>query len=123
MLPKDPMILLSWVNTRLRDEYASLDALCEDHAGDVRQLCDRDDVDIAHDRHPCVAAHGAAHDPAEQVARVASGHFARAVVEMMHGQAGRFYKMIYCKSHRRYPFAGTGSAGPEEIVVFKFVSY
>jgi hypothetical protein len=30
MLPKDPMILLSWVNTRLRDDYPSLDALCED---------------------------------------------------------------------------------------------
>lgn len=30
MLPKDPMILLSYVNTRLRDEYDSLDALCED---------------------------------------------------------------------------------------------
>ena len=30
MLPKDPMILLSWVNTQLRDEYPSLDALCED---------------------------------------------------------------------------------------------
>ncbi len=30
MLPKDPMILLSWLNTRLRDEYPDLDALCED---------------------------------------------------------------------------------------------
>ena len=30
MLPKDPMILLSWINTRLRDEYRDLDALCED---------------------------------------------------------------------------------------------
>jgi hypothetical protein len=30
MLPKDPMILLSVVNTKLRDEYDSLDALCED---------------------------------------------------------------------------------------------
>lgn len=30
MLPKDPMILLSYVNTRLRDEYESLDALCAD---------------------------------------------------------------------------------------------
>jgi len=30
MLPKDPMILLSWLNTHLRDEYDSLDALCED---------------------------------------------------------------------------------------------
>ena len=29
MLPKDPMILLSYVNTQLRDNYNSLDALCE----------------------------------------------------------------------------------------------
>ena len=29
MLPKDPMILLSYVNTQLRDNYDSLDALCE----------------------------------------------------------------------------------------------
>jgi len=28
MLPKDPNILLSFVNTRLRDEYSNLDALC-----------------------------------------------------------------------------------------------
>ncbi len=38
MLPKDPMILLSWVNTRLRDEYASLDALCEDQDADRTEL-------------------------------------------------------------------------------------
>ena len=30
MLPKDPMILFSVVNTKLRDEYTSLEALCED---------------------------------------------------------------------------------------------
>ena len=30
MLPKDPMILLSYVNMKLRDEYDSLEALCED---------------------------------------------------------------------------------------------
>ncbi len=30
MLPKDPMILLSYINTHLRDDYLSLDALCED---------------------------------------------------------------------------------------------
>ena len=30
MLPKDPMILLSYVNTHLRDDYPTLDALCED---------------------------------------------------------------------------------------------
>lgn len=28
MLPQDPMILLSYVNTKLRDEYADLDELC-----------------------------------------------------------------------------------------------
>jgi len=30
MLPKDPMLLYSVVNTRLRDLYPDLDALCED---------------------------------------------------------------------------------------------
>ena len=30
MLPQDPMILLSYVNTKLRDDYSSLDAFCED---------------------------------------------------------------------------------------------
>lgn len=29
-LPKDPFILLSTVNTKLRDSYPSLDALCDD---------------------------------------------------------------------------------------------
>ncbi len=29
-LPKDPVILLSVVNTKLRDFYPTLDALCED---------------------------------------------------------------------------------------------
>ena len=28
MLPKDPYILLSFVNTKLRDEYPSLSELC-----------------------------------------------------------------------------------------------
>ncbi len=30
MLPNDPMILLSYINTKLRDFYPSLDALCDD---------------------------------------------------------------------------------------------
>ena len=30
MLPKDPFILTSYVNQKLRDDYDSLDALCED---------------------------------------------------------------------------------------------
>lgn len=38
MLPRDPMILLSWVNTHLRDEYPSLDALCEDLDADRAEL-------------------------------------------------------------------------------------
>lgn len=29
-LPKDPMLLLSVVNTKLRDYYHNLDALCDD---------------------------------------------------------------------------------------------
>lgn len=28
MIPKDPVILLSFVNTKLRDEYAGLTELC-----------------------------------------------------------------------------------------------
>ena len=28
-LPKDPVMLLSVINTELRDKYSSLDALCE----------------------------------------------------------------------------------------------
>ena len=29
-LPKDPMMLLSFINMKLRDFYPSLDALCKD---------------------------------------------------------------------------------------------
>ena len=29
-LPKDPMMLFSFINMKLRDEYASLDELCDD---------------------------------------------------------------------------------------------
>ena len=28
MLPKDPVILMSFINTKLRDEYSSLEDLC-----------------------------------------------------------------------------------------------
>lgn len=30
MIPNDPMILLSYVNTQLRDYYSSLDIMCEE---------------------------------------------------------------------------------------------
>lgn len=30
MLPQDPVMLLSYINTKLRDAYPSLDHLCDD---------------------------------------------------------------------------------------------
>ena len=30
MLPKDPIMLMSFLNTKLRDRYDSLEALCDD---------------------------------------------------------------------------------------------
>lgn len=37
-LPQDPMMLFSVVNTKLRDEYASLDDLCQDMNVDKQKL-------------------------------------------------------------------------------------
>jgi biotin operon repressor len=38
MLPLDPVILLSYINTRLRDNYSSLEALCDDlELGDTQK--------------------------------------------------------------------------------------
>ena len=41
MLPKDPIMLLSVINMKLRDQYASLEALCEDMDVDEQQLRSR----------------------------------------------------------------------------------
>ena len=38
MLPKDPVILLSFINTKLRDCYSSFDALCDDLEIDKNDL-------------------------------------------------------------------------------------
>ena len=38
MLPKDPVMLLSVINMKLRDRYASFDALCEDMDEDKAQI-------------------------------------------------------------------------------------
>ena len=38
MLPNDPMILLSYVNTQLRDFYSSLEAFCADKGTDQEEL-------------------------------------------------------------------------------------
>ena len=40
-LPNDPMILLSVVNTRLRDRYEDLDSFCEDADVIREDLCRR----------------------------------------------------------------------------------
>ena len=39
MLPADPIILLSYINTQLRDRDASLDALCDREDADKQALC------------------------------------------------------------------------------------
>lgn len=36
--PQDPVILLSYVNTLLRDAYGSLEALCENRGLSAREL-------------------------------------------------------------------------------------
>ncbi|MGN1014964.1 MAG: DUF4250 domain-containing protein [Butyricicoccus sp.] len=41
MLPQDPIMLLSFVNTKLRDEFSSLDALCDDLNVDQQTLVSR----------------------------------------------------------------------------------
>ena len=40
MLPKDPVILLSFVNTKLRDEFASLEELCAVLDADAQAIRD-----------------------------------------------------------------------------------
>ena len=39
--PKDPMMLMSLINMKLRDFYPSLDALCEDMDIDKGQLLEK----------------------------------------------------------------------------------
>ena len=38
MIPKDPVMLLSYMNTQLRDFYGSLDVFCEDKDVDRKEL-------------------------------------------------------------------------------------
>ncbi len=40
-IPQDPVILLSFVNLKLRDQYSGLDALCEDLEVDREELARR----------------------------------------------------------------------------------
>lgn len=41
MLPKDPVMLLSYVNLKLRDFYGSLDAFCEDLDADRGEVVEK----------------------------------------------------------------------------------
>ncbi len=41
MVPKDPVMLLSFVNLKLRDFYGSLDALCEDMDIDRQEIAEK----------------------------------------------------------------------------------
>ncbi len=41
MIPKDPVMLLSFVNLKLRDFYGSLDALCEDMDIDRQEIAEK----------------------------------------------------------------------------------
>lgn len=41
MLPKDPVMLLSFVNMKLRDFYDSLDKFCEDLDADRQEIVDK----------------------------------------------------------------------------------
>ena len=40
-IPQDPMILVSWLNTQLRDHYASLELLCDDFQLSQSELCQK----------------------------------------------------------------------------------
>ena len=40
-IPKDPAMMLSFINLKLRDYYSSLDALCEDLQVEKQEICDK----------------------------------------------------------------------------------
>lgn len=40
-IPKDPMILVSYINTQLRDSYPSLTDLCKSLSLDEKALCEK----------------------------------------------------------------------------------
>ena len=41
MIPNDPVMLLSFVNLKLRDYYSSLEAMCEDMDIDQEQIVEK----------------------------------------------------------------------------------
>ena len=41
MIPKDPVMLLSFINLKLRDYYSSFEALCDDLDVDRKEITER----------------------------------------------------------------------------------
>lgn len=41
MIPNDPVMLLSFINMKLRDQYSSLDALCDDLDVSKEEIIDK----------------------------------------------------------------------------------
>lgn len=51
MIPKDPVMLLSFVNLKLRDYYKDIEALCEDLELSKEELSQKlADIDYHYDR-------------------------------------------------------------------------
>ncbi len=40
-MPNDPIILLSYVNTKLRDNYKSLEELCKSECVEINEITDK----------------------------------------------------------------------------------
>lgn len=40
-IPNDPIMLLSYINTQLRDYYSSLEALCEDKNLNISEITEK----------------------------------------------------------------------------------
>jgi len=41
MIPNDPVMLLSYMNLKLRDYYPSFEAFCEDTGEDMKKIVDK----------------------------------------------------------------------------------
>lgn len=57
MIPKDPVMLLSFINLKLRDYYKDLDALCEDldiERADIVEALERIDYRYSAERNQFV---------------------------------------------------------------------
>lgn len=49
-IPQDPVILLSYVNTKLRDDFSSLDDLCQTYGIQKDDLCKKlESIDYEYD--------------------------------------------------------------------------